>query len=108
MATRLKPATTTRFVPTFCTKRGARGAASINPSATGVSIAAAFNGEYPCTNWKYCVSKNVDATSAKNVMVIVADAAEKRGFLKKCTSSIGSRHGRGAGLARVPRRAVAV
>src|SRR2546423_10753654 len=40
-------------------------------------------------NWKYCVSRNVDAKNPKNVSVMVADAAEDRGFLKKRTSSIG-------------------
>src|SRR5438874_7808492 len=40
-------------------------------------------------NWKYCVNRNVDAYRANLVMVMVADAAEKRVFLKNWTSSIG-------------------
>src|SRR5690348_16500248 len=40
-------------------------------------------------NWKYWVSRNVEANNAKYVIVIVADAAEKRGLRKNFTSSIG-------------------
>ena len=40
-------------------------------------------------NWKYWVSRNVDAYSENWVSVIVADAALKRGFLKTRTSSMG-------------------
>src|SRR4051794_37464998 len=71
------------------TQRGASGAASISPTATGVSITPDFKGLYPRMNWKYCVSRNVEANSAKYVIVIVADAAEKRGLRKNFTSSIG-------------------
>src|SRR3954465_6550900 len=87
--TSASPVTTTRLVPTRSTHRGASGAAIINPSASGTSIAADLSGLYPSTNWKYWVSRKVEANNAKYVMVIVADAAEKRGLRKNLTSSIG-------------------
>ena len=59
------------------------------PTATGAVMNPAFSGEYPSTNWKYWVSRNVEPNRAKKVSVIVADAAEKRGCAKKRTSSIG-------------------
>src|ERR1700738_1487287 len=41
-------------------------------------------------NWKYWLSRNAEPNSAKKTSVIVAEAAEKRGFLKKRTSSMGA------------------
>src|SRR5256885_404833 len=61
----------------------------MSPMAVGTIITPALMGLYPRMNWKYWVSRNVDAKKPKNVRVMVADAAEKRGFLKKRTSSIG-------------------
>ena len=47
------------------------------------------SGEYPSTNWKYCVMRNVDPNIAKKINMIPELAAENRGFRKNCTSSIG-------------------
>ena len=41
------------------------------------------------TNWKYCVSRNIEPNIAKKISVMPELAAVKRGFLKKLTSSIG-------------------
>src|ERR1700737_4775744 len=38
--------------------------------------------------WKYWVRRKVEPKSAKKTSVMVAEAAEKRGFLKKRTSSM--------------------
>ncbi len=71
------------------TSFGACGAVTMIPIATGAVSIPALSGEYSSTNWKYWVRRNVEPYRAKNVIVIVADAAEKRGFWKKCRSSIG-------------------
>src|SRR6476659_215231 len=85
------PVTTTRLVPQRNTNRGAFGAATIIPIATGIAISPDFRGEYPSTNWKYCVRMNVEPNTANVTSVTVTDAAENRGFSKKRRSSIGSR-----------------
>src|SRR3954452_23451721 len=74
------PVTTTRLVPHRNTKRGAFGAATIMPTATGAAMSPDFSGEYPSTNWKYCVRRNVEPNTANVTSVTVTDAAENRGF----------------------------
>src|SRR5581483_6471921 len=88
-ATINSPPVTTRLVPTRSTTRGANGAQPMIPTATGAVSIPALSGEYPSTNWKYCVSRNVEPNRAKNVSVIAPEAAEKRGLEKIRTSSIG-------------------
>ncbi len=51
------PITTTHFVPHRNTSFGALGDVAIMPTATGRARSPASNGEYPSTNWKYCVSR---------------------------------------------------
>ena len=41
------------------------------------------------TNWKYCVSRNIEPNIAKKIIVMPELAAVNRGFLKNRTSSIG-------------------
>ena len=89
MAMSVRPNMTTRLVPNRLTRPGANGDASIIPTATGVIMIPALSGLYPSRNWKYCVIRNVAPNDAANVSVIVAEAAENRGFLKKRTSSMG-------------------
>src|SRR4051812_3823266 len=60
VATIDRPVTTTSLVPTRSTSLGACGAVAMIPIATGAVSNPALNGEYPRTNWKYCVSRNVD------------------------------------------------
>src|SRR5689334_8034725 len=89
MAIITRPKTTTRVVPKRTTSLGDCGAATISPSATGVSMSPDFSGLYPSRNWKYWVSRNVDAYSENWVRVTVAEAAENLGFLNTRRSSMG-------------------
>src|SRR6266550_1305458 len=59
-ATISSPPVTTRLVPKRSTNRGASGAQPMIPTATGAVSIPALSGEYPSTNWKYWVSRNVE------------------------------------------------
>src|SRR5215813_7627045 len=83
------PVVTTRFVPQRFTNRGAIGDSSIMPTATGTANSPVLKGEYPRTNWKYSARRNTEPASASDMSVMAADAALKRGFLKKRRFNIG-------------------
>ena len=61
------PAVTTRLVPSRSTKRADSGATIIIVSACGISRMPAWSGVYPCTSCQYCVIRNIEPNSAKNV-----------------------------------------
>jgi hypothetical protein len=83
------PVPTTNLVPTFDTKRALSGANVIMHAAIGRKRRPVSHAEYPSTNWKYCVMRNVEPNIAKNTSMMPVLAALNRGFLKKVTSSIG-------------------
>ncbi len=58
-------------------------------AAHGRNRTPVSNGVYPSTNWKYCVMMKIAPNIAKNTSITPLLAAVNRGFLKKCTSSIG-------------------
>ncbi len=87
--TRPSPAATTTLVPIRATSLALTGAATISAAATGRRQAPDSSAEYPSTNCRYWLMKNIDPNIAKNTSVIDTDAAVKRGFLKKVTSRIG-------------------
>src|SRR3954463_540324 len=83
------PVATTALLPNMRTHRVDIGAKIISTTDCGRNTAPASTVEYPRTCCVYCVSRKMVPNSARNANVIAPLAAEKRGFSKKRTSSIG-------------------
>src|SRR3954451_15213780 len=86
------PVATTALLPNMRTQRVDMGAKIISTTDCGRNTAPASTVEYPSTCCVYCVSRKMVPNSARNANVIAPLAAEKRGFSKKRTSSIGLEH----------------
>ena len=83
------PVATTALFPIRTASRVPTMAATAIEIATGKILRPVPNAVYPRTNWKYCVTRNVNPARVKNAIMIEPLAAVNRKFLNRVTSSIG-------------------